>query len=267
MTSFASRYFTDLPKTALSASYWIFVIYLLLPLSLMMAMSFKEASFIAFPIQNWTLDWYAKVLQDQQFLGAVGYSIFIALATTAVALVIGVWIALLVAADGIWGRAMIFALACLPAVVPGLINAISMRIFIRVLDIPTGTGAIILGHTVHAVPFVVVMVLTRLRSMPHSLTDAARDLGADNFVAFLRVTVPYLAPALAGSAIFCVLSSIDDFVRTFFLGGYQPTLPMLIFAKVQGGMSPEINAMATIVLIVTAAVGLYAEHFTRRSKA
>ncbi|MNT98632.1 putrescine transporter subunit: membrane component of ABC superfamily protein [compost metagenome] len=73
-------------------------------------------------------------------------------------------------------------------------------------------------------------------------------------------------PALFGGMIFCVLTSIDDFVRTFFLGGYQPTLPMLIFAKVQGGMSPEINAMATIVLVVTTAIGIYAEHITRRSR-
>jgi spermidine/putrescine transport system permease protein len=260
------HYFSDAPKTALQASYWVFVIYLLLPLTLMMAMSFKDANFIAFPISDWTLRWYGQVLQDKQFLEAAGYSIFIALMTTISATIIGLWIALLISAEGIWGRAAIFALACLPAVVPGLINAISMRIFIRVLDIPTGTGAIILGHTVHAVPFVVIMVLTRLRSMPNNLVDAARDLGADSFIALIRVTIPFLAPALVGGMIFCVLTSIDDFVRTFFLGGYQPTLPMLIFAKVQGGMSPEINAMATLVLIVTAAVGLYAEHFTRRSR-
>lgn len=258
--------FNDLPKTALGAFYWTFVIYLLLPLALMMAMSFKDANFIAFPITSWTLDWYVKVLQDKQFIEASIYSIGIALATTIGATVIGVWIALLVSTEGIRGKAILFALACLPAVVPGLINAISMRIFIRVVDIPTGTFAIILAHTVHAVPFVVIMVLTRLRSMPANLVDAARDLGADAFIAFLRVTIPYLLPALIGGMIFCVLTSIDDFVRTFFLGGYKPTLPMLIFAKVQGGMSPEINAMATIVLIATAAVGLYAEHFTRRSR-
>jgi len=259
-------YLNDLPKTALGASYWLFVIYLMLPLVLMMAMSFKDANFIAFPITNWTLDWYAKVLQDKQFIEASIYSVGIALATTVSATIIGVWIALLVSNEGIWGKAAIFALACLPAVVPGLINAISMRIFIRAVDIPTGTFAIILSHAVHAVPFVVIMVLTRLRSMPANLVDAARDLGADPFIAFLRVTIPYLMPALVGGMIFCVLTSMDDFVRTFFLGGYQPTLPMLIFARVQGGMSPEINAIATIVLIVTAIVGLYAEHFTRRSR-
>ena len=82
----------------------------------------------------------------------------------------------------------------------------------------------------------------------------------------MRVTLPFLGPALAGGMIFCVLTSIDDFVRTFFLGGYQATLPMLIFAKVQGGMSPEINAMATLVLIATVLIGLYAERLTRRGR-
>lgn len=256
-------YLRDWPRTVLTLIYWLFVIYLLVPLLLLAAMSFKDAAFVAYPINDWTLKWYAQVVQDRQFLSAVGYSVLIATATTVIATVIGLWIALLVAADGVKGAAVIFALACLPAVVPGLINAISMRIFIRTLDIPTGTFAIILGHTVHAVPFVVVMALTRLRTMPPTLVDAARDLGADNLVAFLRVTLPFLGPALLGGMIFCVLSSIDDFVRTFFLGGYQATLPMLIFAKVQGGMSPEIAAMATLVLIATAAIGLYAERMTR----
>lgn len=258
--------FHDVPRTALTATYWAFVIYLMLPLMLMMAMSFKDASFIAFPISEWTFDWYVKVMQDKQFLEAVIYSVLIAAATTLAATTIGTWIAMLIVAEGIKGQAIIFALACLPAVVPGMISAISMRIFISSIDMPTGTAAIILGHTVHAVPFVVVMVLTRLRTMPGNLVDAARDLGADSVVAFFRVTLPYLWPAIMGGMIFCVLLSIDDFVRTFFLGGYKPTLPMLIFAKVQGGMSPEINAMATLVLLVTAAVGLYAEYKTRRSR-
>jgi spermidine/putrescine transport system permease protein len=240
--------------------------YLLLPLTLMMALSFKDANFVSFPIGNLTLDWYAKVIQDKQFLEACLYSIGIAAASTLAATIIGTWIAMLIVAEGIRWQVVIFALAVLPAVVPGMISAISLRIFISTIDMPTGTGAIILGHTVHSVPFVVVMALTRLRSMPKNMVDAARDLGADNIVAFLRVTLPYLAPALFGGMMFCVLLSIDDFVRTFFLGGYRATLPMLIFAKVQGGMSPEINAMATLVLVVTTSFGLYAEFITRRAR-
>ncbi len=258
--------FIDAPRTTLALAYWAFLLYLLLPLTLMMAMSFKDANFVAFPIGDWTFDWYVQVMQDRQFLDACFYSVMIAAATTLAATVLGVWIAMLISSVGSRSAAFIFALACLPAVVPGMISAISLRVFISTIDLPTGTAAIILGHTVHAVPFVVVMALTRLRSMPGSLVDAARDLGADSVVAFFRVTLPYLGPAIMGGMIFCVLLSIDDFVRTFFLGGYRPTLPMLIFAKVQGGMSPEINAMATLVLVVTAAVGLYAEYMTRRSR-
>jgi spermidine/putrescine transport system permease protein len=232
----------------------------------MMAMSFKDADYVAFPVGDLTLRWYGQVLQDAQFLDACFYTVVIALATTFAGIVIGVWIAMLIAAsDGRWSG-VLFALACLPAVVPGMISAISLRIFVSAIHMPTGTAAIILGHTVHAVPFVVVMALTRLRSMPASLVDAARDLGADSVVAFFRVTLPYLAPAIMGGMIFCMLLSVDDFVRTFFLGGYRATLPMLIFAKVQGGMSPEINAMATLVLVVTVAVGLYAESLTRRAR-
>src|SRR5690606_31551454 len=101
-------YFNDLPKTALGASYWLFAVYLVLPLSLMMVMSLKDANFIAFPINSWTLDWYAKVLQDRQFINASLYSIGIALATTVCATIIGVWIALLISAENIWGKAAIF---------------------------------------------------------------------------------------------------------------------------------------------------------------
>ena len=88
--------FNDTPRTILTATYWAFILYLLLPLTLMMAMSFKDANFVAFPISEWTLDWYTKVLQDKQFLEACFYSVMIAAATTLAATVIGTWIAMLI---------------------------------------------------------------------------------------------------------------------------------------------------------------------------
>jgi len=249
----------------LSGFYWIFVAYLFLPLLLMILMSFKDANFIAFPINDWTLDWYVRVLQDRQVLQAGFYSLIIALTSTLSATILGVWIGLFLVHKRLRFKLLFFALACLPAVVPGIVSAISMRIFVSGLQIQPGTFAIMLGHTIHGVPFVVIMVLTRLRTMPVNLIDAAKDLGADNFMAFWRITLPFLKPALLGGMIFCMLISFDDFVRSFFLGGYKPTLPMLIFAKVQSGMSPEINTIATLILIITVSVGLYTEVLMRRS--
>ena len=82
---------------------------------------------------------------------------------------------------------------------------------------------------------------------------------------FIRITLPYLIPAILGASIFCLLLSVDDFVRSFFLGDYNATLPVLIFAMLRSGMSPEINAIATIALILTAAIGVWAERFTRKT--
>jgi len=252
---------------ALPALYWGFVIYLLIPIAVMVAMGFKDSRFIGFPIENWTLRWYAEVVRDQDMMAAFGYSVFIAIASTAGALVLGLLLGLFIGPHRFFGKAFLFALMALPAVMPGIISAISLRLFIKAIDLEPGTAAIILGHTIHNVPFVTLMVLTRLNALPPSLIEAAKDLGADELVAFFRVTLPFLKPALLGATLFALLVSFDDFLRSFFLGGFEPTLPVLIFAKLRSGMSPEINAISTIVLLLTAALGIWAERFMRRSRA
>ncbi|MDP5218983.1 ABC transporter permease [Ruegeria sp. 2205SS24-7] len=251
-------------RILLSCVYWAFVLYVFVPLILMILMGFKDSKFIGFPIRSWTLDWYTGVFADAQVLSTFGYSVAIAVLATLVSVVVGTWIAVLLEGRKFLGRAVIFGLAVLPALVPGIISAIAFRIYARWLGIEPGMGAIIWAHAVHNVPFVVLVVMARLSSLPKSQTEAARDLGADPFIAFLRITLPYLVPAILGASIFCLLLSFDDFVRSFFLGGYEPTLPVLIFAKLKSGMSPEINAIATVALILTAAIGIWAERFTRR---
>jgi spermidine/putrescine transport system permease protein len=248
----------------MSVIYWAFVVYLFLPLSMMILMGFKDSKFIGFPIKSYTLHWYKDVIQDTEVISIFAYSMGIAIASTAGALFIGTWVAMLLEKKNFRGKVIIFALACLPAVIPGIISAISLRIFAQTIHLNPGMLAIILGHTVHSVPFVALVVLARLNSQPKSHVEAALDLGADNIVAFLRVTLPYLAPSLIGGGIFCMLTSFDDFVRSFFLGGYEPTLPVYIFGQLRTGMSPEINAIAAIVLVLTAIMGLTAERFMRR---
>lgn len=248
----------------LACIYWAFVLYVFVPLILMVLMGFKDSKFIGFPIKSWTLDWYTGVFSDAEVLSTFAYSVAIAVLSTLISVVVGTWISILLEGRKFWGRAVIFGLTILPALVPGVISAIAFRIYARLLGIEPGMGAIIWAHAVHNVPFVVLVVMARLSTLPKSQTEAARDLGADPFIAFLRITLPYLVPAILGASIFCLLLSFDDFVRSFFLGGYEPTLPVLIFAKLRSGMSPEINAIATVALVLTAVVGIWAERFTRR---
>ncbi|MBR9836500.1 MAG: ABC transporter permease [Rhodobacteraceae bacterium] len=251
-------------RILLSCIYWGFVAYVFVPLILMVTMGFKDSKFIGFPIKSWTLDWYASVFADAETISAFGYSVAIAVLSTLISVVVGTWIAVLLEGRRFWGRAAVFGMTVLPALIPGIISAIAFRIYARYLGIEPGMGAIVWSHAVHNVPFVVLVVMARLSTLPKSQIEAARDLGADPLIAFLRITFPYLVPAIMGASIFCLLLSFDDFVRSFFLGGYEPTLPVLIFAKLKSGMSPEINAIATVALILTAVIGVWAERFTRR---
>lgn len=253
-------------RIVMSCIFWAFVVYLFVPLMLMILMGFKDSKFIGFPIKSYTLDWYLGVFSDTETLQVFGYSLLIAVVSTLISLVIGTIIASFLNDRQFWGRTAVFGLTLLPAVIPGIISAISFRIYARLLGIEPGMWAIIWSHAIHNVPFVVLVVIARLSTMPKSHIEAARDLGADPFIAFNRVTLPYLRPAMIGAGIFCLLISFDDFVRSFFLGGYDPTLPVLIFAKLRSGMSPEINAIATVALILTAIVGIWAERSTRRMK-
>ena len=252
-------------RILLSCVYWAFVLYVFVPLILMILMGFKDSRFIGFPIKSWTLDWYLGVFEDAEVISVFGYSIAIAVSASVISIAIGLWIAVFLEGRKFWGRATVFGLAILPALVPGIISAIAFRIYARLLGIEPGMFAIIWAHAVHNVPFVVLVVMARLSTLPKSQTEAARDLGADPLVAFFRITLPYLAPAIMGASIFCLLLSFDDFVRSFFLGSYEPTLPVLIFAKLRSGMSPEINAIATVALLLTAVLGIWAERYVRRT--
>ncbi len=250
----------------LGFAYAAFAFYLLSPLAIVVVMSLKDGPFMGFPINAWTTKWYASAMADREFLEALFLSIWIAAVSTVAATIIGIWAAVALADRRMIAVSTFFALVCLPIVVPGVVQAISLRIFTRTLGIEQGALAIVLAHTIHAVPFVALMVLTRLQAMPRNLTDAARDLGADGFVAFVRVTLPFLRPALVGGTIFAMLTSFDDFVRSTFLGGYSPTLPVLIYQRIHRGLSPEIAAISAMVLVITVALGLYAERTTRRMR-
>ena len=251
-------------RILLSCIYWAFVLYVFVPLILMVVMGFKDSKFIGFPIRSWTLDWYLGVFEDAEVMSVLAYSVTIAVVSTLISIIVGTWIAVLLEGRKFWGRAAVFGLTILPALVPGIISAIAFRIYARYLGIEPGMFAIIWAHAVHNVPFVALVVMARLSTLPKSQTEAARDLGADPLIAFMRITLPYLVPAIMGASIFCLLLSFDDFVRSFFLGSYEPTLPVLIFAMLRSGMSPEINAIATVALVLTAVLGVWAERYMRR---
>lgn len=253
-------------RFALPFYFWLFTAWLFLPLFVMAAMGFRDSNFVAFPIHAWTTEWYRSVLSDREIISSLWVSLRVAVISTAMGLAIGTPMAFMVARFGGVVRTVLIVIIVLPAFIPIIVSAISLRMFLGNLGLPTGIMAISFGHAVSSVPFVVVMLLTRLNMMSSNLTDAARDLGADDFIVFFRIVLPFLAPALFGALMFCMLLSFEDFVRSFFLGSFEPTFPVLLFAKLRFGFDPGLAAISVLVLIVTIALGLYAERFTRRRR-
>lgn len=254
-------------RIALPVYFWLFTAWLFLPLIVMAAMGFRDSNFVAFPIQSWTMDWYRSVLADREIMSSLWVSLQVAVMSTFTGLLIGTPMAFMVARFSGVIRAALVVIIIMPAFIPVVVSAISLRMFIGSFGLPTGTGAIAFSHAVSSVPFVVVMLLTRLNAMSSNLTDAARDLGADDFMVFFRIVLPYLAPALFGAFMFCMLLSFEDFIRSFFMGSFDPTFPVLLFSRLRFGFDPGLAAISAIVLLATIALGLYAERFTRRTTA
>ena len=152
-------------------------------------------------------------------------------------------------------RWLLLAGTLVPLVTPGIVHAIALRVAIRTIGLDPGPVAILLGHVVHATPLAALMAGARLATLPTELVEAAQDLGAGPVSTFWLIQLPWLGATLAGAALLAALNSFDDFVRSFFLGGYEPTLPVLIFGRLRSGLTPEINALATLTLLTAIAIG------------
>lgn len=248
---------------ALPLWFWLVVAYLFLPLCVMALMGFRDSNFVAFPIQTWTSRWYAEALADREMRAAIWLSVQVALWSTLLSLVVGLPTGLLVARCRGALRAALLAAVILPAFLPVIVSSLALRMFLPAVGMEPGVAAISFGHAVGSVPFVVVMVLTRIGAMGPNLADAARNLGADDIIVFARITLPFLAPALVGAFLFCILLSFEDFARSFFLGGFEPTFPVLLFARLRFGFDPGLAAISTIVLLTSIALGLLAERYAR----
>lgn len=250
----------------LTAVYWLLALYLIAPIVFMAVMALKDGAYVGLPIRSWSFRWFAEALSDRELRNAFLYSLKVAVLATSIAIVVGVWTSLVMQRLGRWSRALVFALVCLPLVVPSIIGALALRVFTHSLGIPTGTTALALGLASRGVPFVVFTVSVRLAALPKSQVEAARDLGCDELKAFLRVTLPWIRSAIVAGALFTMLAAFDDFVRAIFLTGFEQTLPVLLYAKLTKGLSPLLPAIATLLVIFSLVLGFIGDRATRRSR-
>ena len=228
------------------------VVFLYLPIAFMIIFSFDESSTPGLPITGFTLHWYDEMLNNRQLIRAVVNSITVAVAVAILATVIGTMAAFVLVRGGIRHPSATRIAFTLPIMVPGVLIGVALLIyFARAADLPLSLGTVIAGQLVVTVPFVVLIVASRLQSFDRKLEWAAADLGASPRQAIRHIVLPLIAPAILAGALISVTLSIDEFVITWFTVGSQPTLPTYIYTRVKFGVTPEVNAVATVMLVAT----------------
>jgi len=219
--------------------------------------------------------WYATLFRNTQVLDAALLSLKIALVSASLAVVLGTLVAVCLARFGPFrGRALLSGLATAPLVMPEVITGLSLLLLFVALEqslgwpAERGLATVIIAHTTFALAYVAVVVQSRLVGMDPSLEEAALDLGARPATAFFRITLPLIAPALVAGWLLAFTLSLDDLVIASFVSGPgATTLPMLIYSKVRLGLSPEINALAALLLAVVATAAIAAGWLLARARA
>ena len=231
------------------------LIFLYLPIVFLILFSFEKSDSPGFPITGLTTHWYEAMLADSGIHTALLNSVEVALVTAFLATVIGTMAAFAL----VRGRTRFAGtgrlLFTLPIMIPGVLIGIGLLIFVRrALDLKLGLHTVVAGHLVFTTSFVVLIVAARLQGFDRRLEWAAADLGASSRQTLRYIVLPLIAPAIIAGALLSITLSIDEFVITFFTIGPQLTLPLYIYTQIKFGVTPEVNALATVILVVTLSV-------------
>lgn len=241
--------------------------FLYLPLLVLVVYAFN-ANRVALIWTGVSLRWFAKALANEDLRRAALNSLIVAGVATPLATLFAIPAALAFErARALPGRAAGEALIALPLVAPEIVTAIATLVFFQAIGLQAGLGNIILAHTTFCLPFAMMPMRARLREMPSDVEDAARDLYAGRWAVFRLVTLPMLAPAIVAGATLAFVTSLDDFIITLMLAqAGATTLPVYLYSMLRLGVTPEANAAATILLVVSiAAVVVAARLGARRS--
>ncbi len=253
-------------------------IFLYLPIIILVIFSFNDSRSVS-KWSGFTFDWYVKMIQDGQILLSVWNSLFLAIVSTAFATILGTMAAIGLERYRFRGKTAVDSMFYLPVIIPDIAMAIMLLLFFNM----TGIGftpwkvnffgaklavpySVIIGHVAFNTSFVAIVVRARLAQMDRTLEEAAQDLYANAWQTFRRVTLPMLMPGIIGGALLAFTLSLDDFVITFFTSGAGfNTLPVRVFGMIKKGVTPKINAVSTLMLIISLSLVVVSIFISHRS--
>src|SRR5215475_11698039 len=233
---------------------WVVLVlaFLFIPIVLIVLYAFNSSNIESWPISGFTLHWFSVAWHDPQVRSAFLLSVRVGLVATALALLLGSAVAYALHKFRFFGREAISFLLVLPLALPGIITGIALNSFFSFTGVQLGTITIVIGHTTFCIVVVYNNLIARLRRTPGSLAEASMDLGARGPQTLRFVTFPLTATALVSGALLAFALSFDEVIVTVFTAGAQNTLPLWIFGAIRLGQQlPEVNAVATIVIVLT----------------
>jgi len=240
---------------------WAVFIYFFLfaPIILLVLFSFNANQYGTLPVTGWTTHWYKDAFNDPQIQDAVKTTLSVALEVTLLSTIVGTAAAFPLVRAHLKFRSAIRAGLTLPIMLPGLLIGVSLlTFFTSVLHLQLSNQTAVIGQAVYCTPFVILVVASRLEGFDRSLERAASDLGANTFKRLRYVVLPLIGPAIFAGALFAFTLSLDEFVITLFLIGGGNTLPIYIYTQVKFGITPEVNAIATLLIAASLTISALA---------
>ncbi|TPK63526.1 ABC transporter permease [Mesorhizobium sp. B2-4-19] len=243
-------------------------IFMFAPIVATVILSFNASMFGGFPMTGFSLQWYVKLMANEQVLAAFRTSLWVALVTAAVTTAIGVVTSFALVRFEFRGKHALSTLVILPALVPETILGVGLLVLIKAVDQPRTMLLLVLGHILLAVPYVVLITQARMVGIRRVYEEAALSLGASRFSSFREITLPLLIPAVVGGALLAFTISFDNTSASLF---WRPagveTMPTQILSMLKISISPEINALGTVMILVTVGIpllgGLILQSLTR----
>ena len=227
-------------------------LFLFLPIVVIVINSFNATT--SKPYLTWrgfTFDWYIKLFDNTALLESFGNTIFLAVVSTLLSTVVGTLAAVGMYKYKFRGKSVIDGLLYIPVVIPEIVLGISLLTMFSTVDIPRGMLSLILAHVTFCVPYVIFNVRARLAGYDSSIEEASLDLGANRIRTFFEITLPVLAPGIAGGALLAFTLSIDDVIISYFVNGQTKTFPLKVMESIKSGVAPDVNALSTLILLGT----------------
>lgn len=251
-------------------------LFLYLPILVLVMFSFNESR-VGGQWTGFTLRWYTELAQNQDLIRAFGNSLQVAFIATIISTVLGTLAAMAMERYRFRGKTAVDAVLYMPVAIPDIVMAVSLLAFFSLaltglndvlgMNLRLGLGTVIIAHVAFSISFVCIAVRTALKNFDNRLEEAAADLGADELTTFRLITLPLIAPGIISGALLAFTLSLDDYIISFFTNGPGgTTLPIEVYSAIRRSISPEINAISTIMLAFSIGLVLVSQAFQRNQR-